>query len=168
MLIDDFSNANGTSAIGTAWRGFTDRVMGGLSDMQAGYVDGPNGTVLKLQGQVRLDNNGGFIQARVPLSRDGGSFDASGDSGVTVRVRGKPGPYYLHLRTTETRRPWQYYRAKIPLDDEWKDIFIPFSDFEGQSIRASMDPAALETLGVVAYGEAFDADIEVARLELTP
>jgi hypothetical protein len=168
MLIDDFSQANGVSAMGTAWRGFTDRVMGGRSDMQAGYVDGPDGPALRLRGQVRLDNNGGFIQARLPLSNDGANFDASEYRGIAVRARGQPGPYYLHLRTRDTRRPWQYYRAQIPLDEEWRDVVIPFSDFEGQSIRSQMDVRALQSLGVVAYGEAFEAEIEVARLEWAP
>jgi hypothetical protein len=168
MLIDDFSQANGLSAMGTPWQGFTDRVMGGRSDMQAGYVDGPEGPVLRLQGQVRLDNNGGFIQARVPLTRDGGDFDASQYRGIALTVRGKPGPYYLHLRTQHTWRPWQYYRAPIRLEDQWQDLFIPFSEFEGRSIRRALDLSALRTLGVVAYGEAFDAEIDVARLELVP
>ena len=168
MLIDDFSNTNGQSAIGTPWRGFTDRVMGGRSDMQAGYVDGPQGPVLRLQGQVRLDNNGGFIQARLPLNKDGGDFDASAFSGIALRVRGKAGPYYLHLRTGETRRPWQYYRAQIDLDEDWRELAIPFSAFEGRSIRRDLDLTQLRTLGVVAYGEEFDAEIDVARLELMP
>jgi len=168
MLIDDFSSTNGQSAVGTAWRGFTDRVMGGRSDMQVGYADGPQGPVLHMQGEVRLDNNGGFIQARVPLNKDGGPFDASAFSGIALRVRGEPGPYYLHLRTSDTRRPWQYYRARIPLDRNWQDIVIPFSRFEGQSIEESIDLSKLQTLGVVAYGEAFTADIEVARLEFVP
>ncbi|MFP4334932.1 MAG: CIA30 family protein [Wenzhouxiangella sp.] len=166
MLIDDFASRDGTAAIGTRWRGFTDRVMGGRSDMQAGYVDGPSGPALRLRGQVRLDNNGGFIQTRVPLQAEGGDFDASDYRGIALRVRGAPGPYYLHLRTRHTWRPWQYYRATIDPGPEWRDLVIPFSAFEGRSIQRELDLTALRTLGVVAYGEAFEADIEVARIEL--
>ena len=86
LLIDDFSDRNGRSALGTEWRGFTDRVMGGRSDMQVGYVDHPDGAALRIHGQVRLENNGGFIQARLPLSADGGNFNASPYSGVAISV----------------------------------------------------------------------------------
>jgi hypothetical protein len=165
MLIDDFSSSDGTAAIGTQWRGFTDRVMGGRSDMQVGYREHDGQPSLAMRGQVRLENNGGFIQARLPLSADGGDFDASDYSGVAVRVRGATGPYYLHLRTGHTWRPWQYYRAAIDLGPEWREVVIPFSDFEGRSIRRELDLSSLRTLGVVAYGEAFEADIEVARIE---
>ena len=168
MLIDDFSSANGLSAMGTPWQGFTDRVMGGRSDMQAGYIDAPDGAAMRLQGQVRLENSGGFIQARVPLDAKGQTFDASAFAAVAIRVRGKPGSYYLHLRTRDTSRPWQYYRAQIDLADEWQDLIIPFSAFEGRSIRRELDLTALRSLGVVAYGEAFEAEIDVARLEFVP
>lgn len=166
MLIDDFSSRNGTSTIGTEWAGFTDRVMGGRSDMQVGYREHGDQAVLHLRGQVRLDNNGGFIQARLPLSASGGDFDASGYQGIALRVRGATGPYYLHLRTRHTWRPWQYYRAAIEVGPDWQDQFIPFSAFEGRSIQRELDLASLRTLGVVAYGEAFQAEIEVARIEL--
>ncbi len=169
MLIDDFARRDGTATIGSQWRGFTDRVMGGRSDMQVGYreLDGPGEqAVLHLRGQVRLDNNGGFIQARLPLSANGGDFDATGYRGIAVRVRGAPGPYYLHLRNRSTWRPWQYYGARIEVGPDWRDQIIPFSAFEGRSIRRELDLSSLRTLGVVAYGEAFEADIEVARIEL--
>ena len=166
MLIDDFASRDGTATIGTQWRGFTDRVMGGRSDMQVGYRDSGEQTVLHLRGQVRLDNNGGFIQARLPFLASGGDFDANAYRGIAVRVRGAPGPYYLHLRTRHTWRPWQYYRATVEVGPEWQDQVIPFSAFEGRSIRRELDLASLRTLGVVAYGEAFEAEIEVARIEL--
>ncbi len=165
MLIDDFSGRDGRASSGTEWRGFSDRVMGGRSDLQVGYQDGPDGPVLRLSGQVRLDNNGGFIQARLPLSVEG-DFDGSAFGGIAVRVRGAPGPYYLHLRTRHTWRPWQYYRAAIDVGPDWRDLVIPFSAFEGRSIRRELDLGALRSLGVVAYGEAFEAEIEVARIEL--
>jgi len=166
MLIDDFASLNGTASIGTEWRGFTDRVMGGRSDMQVGYRQHDEHGVLHMQGQVRLENNGGFIQARLPLSANGGNFDASGYRGIAVRVRGTPGPYYIHLRTRHTWRPWQYFHAMVEVGPEWQDQIIPFSAFEGRSIRRDLDLASLRTLGVVAYGEAFAAEIEVARIEL--
>ncbi len=166
LLIDDFSSADGRSALGTSWQGFTDRVMGGRSDMQAGYQRDADQTYLKLQGQVRLENNGGFIQVRLPLSKDGSGMDARPWAGITVRVRGQPGPYYVHLRSADTRRPWQYYSARIDVTPEWQAQFIAFSSFEPQDLSRPLDLAELRSLGIVAYGEDFAAEIDVARIEL--
>ena len=166
LLLDDFRRDDGVSALGTRWEGFTDRVMGGRSDMQAGYRDTDAGPALRLSGQVRLENRGGFIQVRLPLADGGGSFDASAWQGIRITVRGAPGPYYLHLRTRQTWQPWQYFRAPIEVGPEWREQFVPFTAFEGRATRRSLDPATLRSIAVVAYGEAFEAEIEVARLEL--
>jgi hypothetical protein len=166
LLLDDFSRADGVSALGTRWEGFTDRVMGGRSDLQVGYRDSDAGPVLHMSGQVRLENRGGFIQARLPLAAGGGAIDASAWQGLRIKVRGAPGPYYLHLRTRQTWQPWQYFRAPIEVGPEWREQFVPFSAFEGRATWRSLDLRALKSVGVVAYGEAFAAEIEVARLAL--
>jgi hypothetical protein len=36
LLLDDFSRPDGRSALGTAWRAFTDQVMGGVSTQSVG------------------------------------------------------------------------------------------------------------------------------------
>ena len=165
LLLDDFQRDDGLSALGTRWEGFTDRVMGGRSDMQLGYRDSGGVPVLFLRGPVRLENRGGFIQARLPLDPAGGSLDASAWQGVRIKVRGAPGPYFLHLRTRQTWQPWQYYRAPIEVGPAWTEQFIPFAAFEGRATGRRMDVSALKSVGVVAYGEAFEAEVEVARLE---
>jgi hypothetical protein len=43
---------------------------------------------------------------------------------------------------------------------------VPFTAFEGRATMRQLDVSALNTVAVVAYGEAFEAEIEVARLEL--
>lgn len=164
LLLDDFRT--GVSALGTRWEGFTDRVMGGRSDMQVGYRDTDAGRVLRLSGQVRLENRGGFIQARLPLDSGGGSFDASAWRGIRIKVRGAPGPYYLHLRSRQTWQPWQHFRAPIEVGPEWREQLVPFSAFEGRATWRSLDPAGLKSIGVVAYGEAFEAEIEIGYLAL--
>lgn len=166
LLLDDFGRDDGRSAIGTEWRAFTDRVMGGVSEMNTDIVDSDRGPALRMTGEVRLDNNGGFIQARLPLGDNGRTLDASRFDAVRVTVRGTPGSYFLHLRTPDTRRPWQYYRAELPVDAEWSERTIRFEAFTGKSIGGSPDFSQLKSIAVVAYGEAFEADIRVARLEL--
>jgi len=166
LLLDDFGRSDGVSSIGTRWQGFTDRVMGGLSDMQADVVETGKGKALRMTGRVRLENHGGFIQVRLPLAEDDHSLDASRFDGVEITARGTPGAYYLHLRTPDSSRPWQYYRARLPVSAAWTTRTVPFGDFEGKSIPGRPDFSRLRSIAVVAYGEAFEAEIEVARLAL--
>nr|WP_296751476.1 CIA30 family protein [Thioalkalivibrio sp.] len=166
LLLDDFQREEGLSHLGTRWEGLTDRVMGGRSEMQLGQRDSDAGPVLVMSGQVRLENRGGFIQARLPLDAGGGSFDAGAWEGIYIKVRGTPGPYYLHLRTRQNWLPWQHYRAPIEVQSTWQQQFVPFTAFEGRATSRPLDVSALKSLGVVAYGEAFEAEIEVLRLEL--
>lgn len=166
LLIDDFSDPGGRAAYGTRWRGFTDRVMGGVSEMQTTRVETDRGPALRIAGSVRLENNGGFIQARLPLTRDLAPLDASAFDAVRMQVRGTPGPYFVHLRTPDSKRPWQYYRAELPVGPSWSEQNVAFDAFVGKSIRGRPDFSRLESIAVVAYGEAFDARIEIARIEL--
>lgn len=165
LLLDDFQRADGRSNLGTRWEGLSDRVMGGRSDMQFGFRDSDVGRVLFLRGQVRLENRGGFIQARLPLEPSGGDFDASDWDGIQVELRGRPGPYFLHLRTGQMWLPWQHYRAALEVRPDWQALFVPFDAFEGRAILRPLDVRKLRSVGVVAYGAAFEAEIEVARLQ---
>ncbi len=94
LLIDDFSSD--ISALGTPWEGFTDRVMGGRSDMVVGIKHEDGHPYLSMTGNVSLANNGGFIQARLLLKGDGrSSFDASRYSGIRLSAKGRGDDYYI-------------------------------------------------------------------------
>lgn len=166
LLLDDFAGRDGNSSFGTRWNGFTDRVMGGRSDMQSRTIETEHGPALRVSGSVRLENNGGFIQVRLPLTVDGQPLDASGFEAVRLQVRGTSGPYFVHVRTPDCRRPWQYYRAELPVSPEWQEVVVPFSAFEGESIRGAPDFGNLTSIALAAFGEAFEAELEVRRLTL--
>ena len=166
LLLDDFARDDGRAAIGTDWQGFTDRVMGGLSEMRAARVMTERGPALALAGRVRLENNGGFIQARLPLAERGKLLDARDYTAFRLELRGAPGAWYLHLRTPDCRRPWQYYRAELPVTEQWTTVTVPLQAFAGKCLSGAPDLSRLTSVAIVAYGEAFDAEIEVARLEL--
>lgn len=167
-LLDDFADPRGRSALGTRWQGFSDRVMGGLSDLQAGYVDEAGVPHLRMSGRVRLENNGGFIQVRLPLATDGGDFDASAFRALRLEIRGVPGAYWIHLRSADTRLPWAYYRARVPVSGSWQVVELPLEAFEAVATARPLDLSRLRSVALVAYGEAFDADIALKRLELLP
>ncbi len=150
----------------TAWRGFSDRVMGGVSreSVTDEVIDGE--ACVRLAGDVRLDNNGGFIQIAMDLAPPGRTLDASEFQGVTIRVRGNGETYGAHLRTADTARPWESYRAAFDAVPRWTDIRIPFDDFRPHRLSAPLDVTRLRRLGLVAIGRAFHADLAVARVAL--
>jgi hypothetical protein len=166
LLIDDFSEPNGISDIGSRWRLFTDRVMGGVSSATSRYEVLKGKKCLRMQGEVSLENNGGFVQISLPLRPDERPFDARGYRGVRLWVRGNGLPYYVHLRTAQNRLPWQYYSAPLATENEWRSVDVPFSAFDGQNTRADLDISSLKRIALVGAKKAFQADIAVSRIEL--
>lgn len=167
LLLDDFSSGGAEAVIGTRWEAFTDRVMGGRSDMAAGIAPMDGEYVLRMTGAVSLENNGGFIQVRLPLP-DSRQLDAGAYTGVFLEVRGAPGSYYIHLRDDRTRAPWAYYRRRIDVQESWQTVLLPFDTFESAGMLRSLTPNVdrLRSLAIVAAGEEFDADITVRTIGL--
>ena len=164
MLIDDFSRTDLVSALGTEWRGVSDRVMGGVSQESVSRSVASGGPALHLQGDVRLENNGGFIQAALDLSSGGRTLDASAYRGIRLIVRGNGEKYSVHLRTPDNTRPWQSYRAEFIAVEDWQSIDLPFDGFEPYRLDTPLDVARLSRLGLVAIGRAFSADLMVSSI----
>lgn len=166
MLIDDFSTPGLVSALGTEWRGVSDRVMGGVSDASVSRIDAGGRTSLHLRGDVRLENNGGFIQAALNLAPGGGTLDASDYRGIRLVVRGNGERYSLHLRTPDNVRPWQSYRAEFTAGTDWQTVDLPFADFVPYRLEAPLDVTQLRRIGLVAIGRAFTADLMASSIAL--
>jgi hypothetical protein len=164
MLIDDFKDEGLVSRLGTRWRNVSDQVMGGVSEasISRDVLDGY--TCLRLTGDVRLENDGGFIQAALDLARSGDTLDASGFAGVRIVVRGNGEKYSVHLRTPDNVRPWQSYRAHFTAERVWSTVDLPFETFVPYRLEAPLDRARLRRIGLVAIGRAFSADLAVATL----
>ena len=77
-LIDDLTRPDGFAATGTRWELVTDGVMGGLSSGTLRPEMWAARPALRMQGEVSLANNGGFVQMALDLSPGGGAVDASG------------------------------------------------------------------------------------------
>lgn len=165
MIIDDRSQLANVSNIGTNWRGFSDRVMGGISEEHVRFEEIQGRHCIRLTGDVKLDNNGGFIQMALDLSPEG-FLDAREYKGLRLIVRGNGETYGVHLRTVDTKRPWQSYRASFAAQDYWREIHLPFTDFVPYRLNAPLDTSRLRRLGVVAIGRAFYADLCVAEISL--
>lgn len=161
LIIDDRSTGTLRASLGTEWRRVSDHVMGGVSQgwVTTAVLDGE--PCIQLRGDVRLDNNGGFIQAALDFSLDG-TVDLSAYRGIALRVRGNGERYNLHLRTADTRLPWQSYRQSFTAGAIWRDVDFPFTEFTAYRIRRRLDTSRLRRLGVVAIGRVFHADLCVA------
>lgn len=109
MVFEDFSDGS------AGWRYFSDRVMGGVSDGGAALEQDNGVAFARLTGQVSTANNGGFVQIR----RDLDMAFAADSTGLTLTVRGNGDDYFVHLRTTQTRRPWQYFQATFQTTPDW-------------------------------------------------
>lgn len=164
LTIDDFSAKDLKSPLGAKWTFLTDRVMGGISTGRMQFEEHEGQTTLHLTGDVSLENNGGFVQARLALGPRGRSFDARTFAGIQLRVKGNGESYAIHLRAKNTRFPWQYYGAAFATNGEWQEIRLPFAKFKGNSIRTALDTTALRSVGIVAIKKKMKADLYVDNI----
>ena len=165
FLLDDFSSDR--SKLGTNWEGFTDRVMGGVSDMRIGIESEGGRRSLSMSGNVSLRNNGGFIQSRL-LLREGsrGSFDASRYAGIRLVIKTDGDGYYVFLRTAKNLFPWSFFMAPIPAGEDWRELRIPFSQFTKGDFGAffGLNLKELASVAVVAYKKEFAARLDLREI----
>jgi hypothetical protein len=164
-LIDDRRPAKSGGQAPRAWYLVTDGVMGGVSTgrMNRDVIEGRD--CLRLQGEVRLENNGGFLQMALDLPADE-MPDIPAYTGLMLEVYGNGEAYNVHLRTRDIWLPWQSYRARFQAGPEWAKVYIPFKDFEPYRIRKALDLTRLKRIGLVAIGRAFTADLCLAQIGL--
>jgi len=168
VLIDDFTDKQLVSKLGTQWRGVSDQVMGGISKACISHSAMLGRPSLLMTGDVCLENNGGFIQAALNLGLSGDTIDASKFSGVRIVVRGNDEKYSVHLRTPDNVRPWQSYRAHFTAGPNWETYDLPFEAFVPYRLGAALDKTRLRRIGLVAIGRPFYAELSVSQLGLFP
>ncbi len=164
MLIDDFSRKDLVSNLGTPWRGVSDKVMGGISEISVARDILEGRSCMHLTGHVSLENEGGFVQASLDLTEDEDGLNASAYAGIRLVARGNGEKYSVHLRTPDNVRPWQSYRAHFIAGSLWQRHDLPFSDFAPHRIDAGLDVTRLRRIGLVAIGRSFDADLALSEL----
>ena len=145
------------------WSYFADTVMGGVSQGTAKFENsGPNKTI-RLTGEVSTANNGGFIQVRSSIPQE----LAKGKTGIKIKVKGNGDQYFLHIRNSSTRLPWHYYQLGFDTSKAWTEVILPFDAFIKSSsfLRTSMNHDTIKTIGIVAYGKDYSADVSVMSME---
>lgn len=158
MLIEDFSDGDAAG-----WSYVSDRVMGGISNGTAQIEKENAVTFARLSGEVSTANNGGFIQIRRQLVTP---FPTN-SVGISLDVRGNDERYYVHLRPFEARRPWQYYSASFVAPNEWRKTTLKWTDFVAQGgLSSNIDPSRISSIGVVAYGADYSAQLDILRIEI--
>ena len=163
LIIDDRESGTLESALGPSWYMVMDSVMGGVSSGTLAPASVGQRDCLRLQGDVRLENNGGFLKASLDIE-DTPARDASDYSGIVMEVYGNDEAYSLHLRTGDLWLPWQSYRTTFEAPARWRIVQLPFAEFSAYRTGKPLNMKKLERIGVLAIGRAFTADVCIGRI----
>ena len=155
ILKDNFQNS-------TQWKFISDNVMGGVSTGSINYVMKEGNSSAYLSGNVSIKNNGGFIQIRRSLK----DIDLSKAKYIKITAKGNNQKYFLHLRTSGTILPWQYYQISFEVKEEYKEYILQIKEFKKSgSFQPSMvNSKSISSVAVVAYGRDHKADIHVKEI----
>ena len=155
ILKDNFQNS-------TQWKFISDNVMGGVSTGSINYVIKEGNSSAYLSGNVSTKNNGGFIQIRRSLK----DIDLSKAKYIKITAKGNNQKYFLHLRTSGTILPWQYYQISFEVKEEYKEYILQIKEFKKSgSFQPSMvNSKSISSVAVVAYGRDHKADIHVKEI----
>lgn len=157
MMIDTFENRPETR-----WTFFADTVMGGVSNGDVAFLSDEDAVFARMTGSVSTQNNGGFIQIRTELP----TAPPEGVTGIRLIVRGNDQPYFVHLRTSGTILPWQYYQARFDVTRDWTEVKLPFNAFKasGRLLKAVPGAGRIKSVGIVAFGRDHQAEIDVREV----
>jgi len=164
FIIDNRTTDSLNSSLGLEWRLFTDQVMGGLSTGNLSPDTYRNRSCLRMQGDISTQNNGGFVQIALPLSKQK-NFDASAYTGIEIEVAGNNELYNIHLRTSGLLFPWQSYRYSFMATDQWQKIRIPFNAIKPYKTTRKFRRDQIERLGLVGIGREFHVDLYLAAVK---
>ena len=94
------------------------------------------------------------------------NLKTKGLNGIRIKVKGNGDEYYVHLRVPRML-PWNYYSAKFYASEEWQTIDLPLSSFEySRNPSKKFKSSKISTIGIVAYGKDFYAEVDLAQLEI--
>ena len=144
------------------WEFITDQVMGGVSEGKVEYFKEDEISYARMTGIVSLENNGGFIQIRKKMD-----FSLSKEiKSLKIQVRGNNQEYFIHIRTSGTILPWQYYQAPFIATDKWETQDVKLIEFKrsGIMLAKKINPKNIKSIAIVAYGKEHEAFIDVNNI----
>ena len=155
MIIDNLNDVRAN------WSAISDQVMGGISEVNFYEIEEDGKKFYRLEGDVSTENNGGFIQSSVGVYINSKDFE-----GIRLKIRGNNNEYFVHLRAPRMM-PWNYYYAEFYATNEWQIIELPLSSFKySRNQKQGIDFRTIRSIGLVAYGKDFTAQLDIANIEL--
>jgi hypothetical protein len=166
LVLTRFGTQRDEVAPDVSWRGFTDRVMGGVSDAQFRKATVAGRACVRMTGRVTRDRGGGFIQMALDLGGRRGALDANAYDGVELVVYGNEESYNVHLRTPDCGWYDQSYRASFTAAPRWQTVRLPFARFAPNDLTAPLDRGRLQRIALLGWMRDFEADLALAELSL--
>jgi hypothetical protein len=156
MFKDNFQEPN-------QWNYVADTVMGGVSTGGVEYKAIEGKTIAILTGNVTTENNGGFIQIR----RDLRSINLDSVSSIKLIAKGNNQKYFVFLRTTGTKLPWQYYQSEFTVNESFNEFILPINEFKksGMLMSSKINPKKITSIGLVAFGRDHSAELFIKEIE---
>ena len=147
------------------WQFITDQVMGGVSTGKVEFLNDNNNFYARMRGNVSTENKGGFIQVRRKLEK----LNLESSKFIEIVAKGNNQNYFIHLRTTGTFLPWQYYQISFKVLNSFETFKLPISEFKRSSVFLSkrINPKNITSIGVVAFGRDHSAEIYIKEINFT-
>ena len=144
------------------WKFITDQVMGGVSTGKVEFLNDNNNFYARMRGNVSTENKGGFIQVRRKLEK----LNLEGSKFIEIIAKGNNQNYFIHLRTSGTFLPWQYYQISFKVLNSFETFKLPISEFKRSSMFLSkrINPKNITSIGIVAFGRDHSADIYIKEI----
>lgn len=161
LLLSDFTADPPVLLPGVRWRGFTDQVMGGVSDADFGPSEVGGLRCARMTGRVTRDNGGGFVQMAMYFETAG---DASAYRGLELLVHGNDEDYNVHLRTSDCGWHDESYRASFRAEARWQTVRLPWQSFVPNGLRAPLDTTRLQRIGLLGWMREFHADLALGAI----
>lgn len=161
-VLFDFSTATSTAH----WQIVNDDVMGGVSNSNFRLANG----VAVFQGEVSLENNGGFASVRSQPT----GHDLAGCGAFLVRLRGDGRRYKFTARTNRSLDSAIYQCAFTTKRGEWEEHRLPFQQFTATfrgrvlSTEPPLDPVKIRSVGfLVSDKQAGPFRLEIGWIKAT-
>jgi len=166
LVLSDFTPDEPYVIEGAGWRGFSDRVMGGVSDASLDRDNVAGKNCARLTGTVTRESNGGFVQMALYFGPGDAELNGAAYRGIELLVYGNNEDYNVHVRTADCGWYDESYRYTFFAGDEWQRIQIPWADFQPNGVSVPLDAARLNRIAVLGWMREFKADIALAEIVL--